>query len=189
MSIKEDVEYIKKELSAEESFMESFFKIEKFYKKYKTVLLGSVAVVVIGGVGISVSNYLTLQNKIKANKAFNILLENPNDKKALETLKSSNQKLYKLTQYMQNNTTKVDVEYFDTLASYAKAIKENNIDKLQSLSTQDKFLLKDFAIFNKALLQAKEKKYNDAKETLKFIDSKSMVAPLVKMLQHFLVTK
>ena len=40
MSLKEDVNYIKKEISAEESYMESVFKIEKTWKKYKTSIIG-----------------------------------------------------------------------------------------------------------------------------------------------------
>ena len=39
MSLKENVSYIKDEISTEEQFFENFFKIEKFYKKYKKIIL------------------------------------------------------------------------------------------------------------------------------------------------------
>lgn len=33
MSLKENVEFVKKELDSEEKFLESFVKVERFYKK------------------------------------------------------------------------------------------------------------------------------------------------------------
>ena len=39
MSIKDDVNYIKNELSSEEKFLESFVKTERFFKKYKKLIV------------------------------------------------------------------------------------------------------------------------------------------------------
>lgn len=35
MSLKENVDFVKNELNSEEKFLESFVKIERFYKKIK----------------------------------------------------------------------------------------------------------------------------------------------------------
>jgi hypothetical protein len=189
MSLKEDVYYIKKEISAEESYMESVFKIEKTWKKYKTSIIAVITVVVITAIGFYVSAYFTEQNKIQANIAFNTLLKNPNDKEALALLEVKNPKLYEILQYKLNDTKIIDVEFFKELALYTKSINEQNIDALNTVTQKQEFILKDFALFNKALMQAKEAKYIDAKETLKLIDVKSEVSPMAKMLEHFLLTK
>ena len=89
MDLKENINEIKKEISAEESFMENFFKVEKFYKKNKTLIFTIVTLLVVSTIGYYVSNYISQQNKIEANKTFNLVLANPNDTIALETLKNT----------------------------------------------------------------------------------------------------
>ena len=189
MSLKENVEFIKKEISAEESYMENLFKFEKFYKKYKKIILITTVVAVLSTIGVSVSNYINEQNILEANIAYNTLLTNPNDKKALDILKTKNKKLYDIFIYTQNPTVQNQLEFFKQLAQYSKAIESNSIDGINSVVTDQQFLLKDFAIFNKAILQAKNKQYKDAKESLKLIDPKSDVAPVAIILEHFLITK
>ena len=54
---------------------------------------------------------------------------------------------------------------------------------------QNDFLLKEFAIFNKALIQTQNGKFEDAKATLQLIPSDSQVSELVNVLKHYLVTK
>ena len=189
MSLKDNVDYIKKEISAEESYMENFFKVEKLLKKYKSTLIATSAVIVISIVGYYVSSYYTQQNKIQANEAFNILLQNPNDADAKAILKVKNAKLYEIFQYKLDDSKVTNVEFFKELALYTQAIDEASLDKIDTVTQKQDFLLKDFALFNKALIQAKNTQYTDAKETLKLIDQKSEVLPMAKMLEHFLLTK
>jgi hypothetical protein len=189
MSLKENINYIKEEISAEENYMEKFFKTEQFLKKYKKIVYGLTAVIIVSTIGFYASSYIALQNKIKTNQAFNSLLENPNDKNAIAILKENNPKLLKISVFMQDQTKTTDVEFLKELNLYSLAIKENNIDKLSSVSQSQDFLLKDFATFNKALIQTKNKKYQNAKESLKLISTTSQIAALSKMLNHFLLTK
>jgi len=189
MSLKEDVNNIKKEISAEESYMESIFKIEKNFKKYKTSIIGIVAVAILSVVGFYVSIYFDEQNKLQANIAFNALLKNPNDKEASAVLQVKNPTLFKISQYKIDNTKEVDAVFFKELTLYTQAIEEQNIDKLNDVTQKQDFILKDFSLFNKALIQAKQSKYTDAKETLKLIAVKSEVSPMAKMLEHYLLTK
>ena len=189
MSLKEDINYIKEEITAEESFMEKFFKTEQFYKKYKGVILGGAAILIISVVGIYISNYMAEQNTIKTNKAFNILVEDSTNKDAIEILKANNPKLLKVATFMKDTSVPTDVEFLKELSLYSEAVKENNIDKIAQVSQNQDFLLKDFAVFNKALIQTQNEKYIDAKETLKQIPEKSDVIALAKLLQHFLITK
>ncbi|MEA3553183.1 MAG: tetratricopeptide repeat protein [Campylobacterota bacterium] len=189
MSLKENINYIKEEVSAQESFMEKTFKLEQFYKKYKTIIFGSVTLAVIAFIGVSVTQYQNEQNKIKDNQAFNLLLENPNDKLSLNYLEENNKKLYEIAIYMNDKTKKTNVEFLAELSTYSKAIEKDNIDELSAVTQKQTFLLKDFAIFNKALIQAQNGKYQDAKESIKLIPANSSVASLSSMLEHFLLTK
>ena len=189
MSLKDDVEYIKKEISAEESFMENFFKVERLFKKYKKTLIAIVVVIFISIIGYYISSYLAQKNTLQANIAFNTLLKNPNDTEAMAILKAKNTKLYEIFQYKLDTSKTTKVEFFSELVEYQNAIKENNINALTSVTQQQKFLLQDFALLNKAIIQAKQSQYNDAKETLKLINEKSEVLPVAKMLEHFLLTK
>lgn len=189
MSLKDNVDYIKKEISAEESYMENFFKIEKFFKKYKKSIIALTIIIIVSVIGYYISSYITQQNKLQANIALNTLLKNPNDTEALAVLEAKNKKLFEIYQYRQDDTKVTNITYFKELALYTKAIKENDIEGINSVTQKQEFLLKDFALFNKALIQAQENKYVEAKETLKLISDNSEVSPLAKMLEHFLLTK
>jgi len=189
MSLKENINYIKEEVSAQESFMDKTFKLEQFYKKYKLIIFGTVSLAVIAFIGLSVSNYYDEQNKIKDNQAFNVLLENPNDKESLSYLETNNKKLYEIAVYMNDKSKNTNVEFLNELSAYSKAIEKENIDELSTVTQKQTFLLKDFAIFNKALIQAQNGKYQDAKESIKLIPANSSVASLSSMLEHFLLTK
>lgn len=193
MSLKENIDFVKEELNSEEKFLEGFVKIERLYKKNKALVIGVVAVVIIAVGGISVKNYVNASNKKESNAAFNKFLENHNDQASLDKLEKINRQLFEVATYLkakkENKDVKIDITYLKDLSEYSKAVKAENIDKLSSLSMQNDFLLKEFAIFNKALILAKDKKYLDAKETLKLIPQKSKVNDLVVLLNHYLLTK
>lgn len=189
MSMKDNVDYIKKEMSTEEGFLESVFKLEKFYKKYKTAIFGTVAVVLLAAIGFNVKNYMDEKNLIEANEAFNKVLEDPKDSASLEILKSKNEKLYELALLSRGKSKTAELDFFKELSMYSKAIEEQSSTGIGQVSQKQNFLLKDFAIFNKALIEAKEGKYKQAKESLKLIPQTSDVNGLAKMLEHYLLTK
>ena len=107
MSIKDNVDFVKEELNSEEKFLEGFVKIERFYKKYKLIIITAVVIVVGGIIGYYVSNYFKKQTKLEANIAFNKVLENPNDKAALDTLKEKNKQLFKLQNLCKHQKMKL----------------------------------------------------------------------------------
>lgn len=193
MSLKEDLKSVKQELNTEEQFLEGFVKFERFFKKNKFLLIGAVSAVIIGFIGMSVTDYMKAENTRAANEAFNTFLDNPEDKNAIATLQEKNQKLYNVALYLQaqkqDKIVDVNVDFLKELVTYQKAIKSQNIDALNSVSMENDFLLKEFAIFNKALILAQQSKYKDAQETLKLIPQSSKVYELVKLLNHYLLTK
>lgn len=189
MSFKDSITYIKNGMSLEESYIEKIFKVEKLFKKYKKVIIIVVAIIIVSAIWFYISSYFIQQNKLQANRAFNTLLQNPNNKEAMAVLEVKNSKLYQILQYNQDNTKEVNVEFFKELTEYSNAIQENSIEKINKVTPKQNFLLKDFALLNKALIQVQNEKYVDAGNTLKLINKRSEVLPIAKMLEHYLLTK
>lgn len=192
MSLKEDVGYIKNELSSEEKFIENFVKGERFFKKYKTLIIAVVVILIIGLIGFTIKKSMDNSNKHDANIALSQFLEN-GDEKALETLKNKNEKLYEVALFLQakkdNKIPSIELPLLKELVKFQTAIASNNIEELNSLSMQNDFLLKEFALFNKALILVNEGKYEEAKKELSQISQTSKAYELATLLNHYLLTK
>jgi predicted negative regulator of RcsB-dependent stress response len=193
MSLKDNVDYVKEELNSEEKFLESFVKVERFYKKNKIIIITVIVVLIALVIGFYITKSVNASNKLEANIAFNKVLQNPKDSAALETLKQKDEKFYEIAQYLnakdEGKIVQVDIKFLKEITEYEKALKEKNIEKLNEVSMKNDFLLKEFAIFNKALIQTQNGKYENAKATLKLIPADSKVNDLVKVLKHYLATK
>ena len=193
MSIKENVDYVKTELSSEEKFLENFVKGERFFKKYKTLIFAFVIIIIVGIIGFFIKENLAQSNKLKANIAFNQVLENSNNAQALATLKDKNPQLYDIALYLQAKkeakVAQISIPLLKELSKYQTALANKNISELDNLSMQNDFLLKEFAIFNKALLLTNEGKFNEAKTSLALIPETSKAYELAKLLNHYLITK
>ncbi|MBF7070361.1 tetratricopeptide repeat protein [Aliarcobacter butzleri] len=192
MSLKEDVGYIKNELSSEEKFIENFVKGERFFKKYKTLIIAVVVILIIGLIGFTIKKSMDNSNKHDANIALSQFLEN-GDEKALETLKNKNEKLYEVALFLQakkdNKIPSIELPLLKQLVKFQTATASNNIEELNSLSMQNDFLLKEFALFNKALILVNEGKYEEAKKELSQISQTSKAYELATLLNHYLLTK
>jgi len=193
MSLKENVDQVKKELDSEEKFLEGFVKVERFYKKYKTIILGLIVLVIVASIALVVKKNMDEKNKYEANIAFDKVLEDPNDKEALAKLKETNKNLYDIALFMQakekGEVSKVNVPFLKELVDYQEALKNKSVSELNSVSMENDFLLKEFAIFNKALLLANEGKYKEAKSALTLIPETSKANDLANLLNHYLATK
>ena len=71
MSIKENVDYIKSELSSEEKLLEGFVKSERFFKKYKNLLIALVVAIVLGSIFYVVKKSFDESNKYESNLLLN----------------------------------------------------------------------------------------------------------------------
>ncbi|WP_323590269.1 tetratricopeptide repeat protein [Aliarcobacter butzleri] len=192
MSLKEDVGYIKNELSSEEKFIENFVKGERFFKKYKTLIIAVVVILIISLIGFTIKKSIDNSNKHDANIALSQFLENA-DEKALKTLKNKNEKLYEVALFLQakkdNKIASIELPLLKELVKFQTATASNNIEELNSLSMQNDFLLKEFALFNKALILVNEGKYEEAKKELSQISQTSKAYELATLLNHYLLTK
>ena len=104
-----------------------------------------------------------------------------------------NGKLYEVALFLQgkneNKAVDINIPVLKELAEYQVALSNKNVDELSNLSMQGDFLLKEFALFNKALLLSNEGKYEDAKTVLKLIPQTSKAFELANLLNHYLLTK
>ncbi|NPA81167.1 MAG: tetratricopeptide repeat protein [Epsilonproteobacteria bacterium] len=200
MSLKENVQAIKEELTAEEQFLESAIKSERFLKKYKKPIIAIFSLLVIAFVSYNVYEYIKESNLKAANEAYLTLLKNPNDSKALETLKSKNPNLY-MAFLFKEAVDKNSIEAFEkilnalkdpflkNLALYQIAALKEDKKALENYALSEGAVLKDFAFLDEAYLLLKEGKIKEGKEKLKQIPLTSPLQGLVKNLNHYGVSK
>lgn len=197
MSLKEDIVAVKQELDAEEKFLESQVKAERFFKKYKNPLIGLAACVVMGAISFGgytlFDNY---QNK-KANEALLVLLANPKDTNALETLSSSNHKLYlayELNGAIQANDvstlemiSKENVDVISDIAAYHLATLKKDKALLSQYSSMDDHLYKDLALITSAKIALDENNTKKAKEYLSRVPMESQLKDFANAIEHFTI--
>ena len=192
MSIKENVDYIKSELSSEEKLLEGFVKSERFFKKYKNLLIALVVAIVLGSIFYVVKKSFDESNKYESNLLLNSYLEK-GDEKALEDLKNKNKNLYEVALYLKakkdEKSVEISLPILKELLEFELAKKDSNLEALDKLSMKGDFLLKDYALFNKALILTNEGKYQEAKDTIAKISNDSRTIELVNLLNHYLLTK
>ena len=192
MSIKDDVNYIKNELSSEEKFLESFVKTERFFKKYKKLIFGLIILAIVGSVVFLVKTKLDEKNLYEANIALSNFLENGNQN-SLNELKEKNRDLYEIALYLdaknEFKNADINLKYLKELLDFQVALLNSNQSDLDAVSKKADFLLKDYAIFNQALILVNNQKYAEAREILGKISQDSKAFELATLLKHYLVTK
>ncbi|MGJ0358293.1 hypothetical protein [Aliarcobacter cryaerophilus] len=192
MSIKDDVNYIKNELSSEEKFLESFVKTERFFKKYKKLIFGLIILAIVGSVVFLVKTKLDEKNLYEANIALSNFLENGNQN-SLNQLKEKNRDLYEIALYLdaknEFKNADINLKYLKELLDFEVALLNSNQSDLDAVSKKADFLLKDYAIFNQALILVNNQKYAEAREILGKISQDSRAFELATLLKHYLVTK
>ena len=192
MSIKDDVNYIKNELSSEEKFLESFVKTERFFKKYKKLIFVLIITVIVGSIAFLVKTKLDEKNLYEANIALSNFLENGNQN-SLNQLKEKNRDLYEIALYLdaknEFKNADINLKYLKELLDFQVALLNSNQSELDLVSKKADFLLKDYAIFNQALILVNNQKYAEAREILGKISQDSRAFELATLLKHYLVTK
>jgi len=191
--MKENVDYIKQELSTEEKFFESTVKLERFWKKFKYLIIAVVVIIVAAVVGINYKSSVDAQNKIAANEALNLFIKDFKNEKALNDLQALDKNLYEVALYLkaskENKVATVNVPYLKELMLYNDALSKKDEVVLNDLTMNNNFLLKEFAFFNKALLLTKDGKYEEAKSVLKLIPESSQANQLAQLLLHHIEAK
>ena len=186
MSIKDDVNYVKKELSGDEKVLESAFKLESLYKKYKFQLWGVAAALILFFGGQAVMTAMHEAKLVKANEAFLTLQSKSDDANALKILKENNPALLELYTYAQA-VKKEDIKALESLAS-----SQNNVIAdasgytagVLSKKPVDSKLYKEMALFEEAYLAIVAGDTKTAQNKLELIDERSPLSVITQFLKH-----
>jgi hypothetical protein len=194
MDGKEIIKDIKEEIKEEESFLLKLFQLEKVVNKYKYQIIIFFALLIVVFIGYQVKSYIDEQNLIKTNHAYNELLVNPNDKKALEILKN-NPKLFNL--YLLHNDAKsVDKlkkvasgnDIVANIAKYEIAALKGDRKSLEDYTMTINAIYKDLALLNVERLYLKENNHKKAEEIANQIKD-TQIKKLADTLLHYGIIK
>jgi hypothetical protein len=195
LSLKDNIDAIKKELSAEEQFLESVVRAEGFWKKYKKIVISLAVLLVVLALGKVLYDYMKEKNLNESNSAYLTLQQNPDDKSALESLKSKNPKLYELFIF-SNGIKNTDASKLEALSAdisdpvlkdlltYQKASLSKK--DISSYSMKQNALLKDFALVEEVYVLFKDGKSKEAKEKLAQIPESSQLNQIAQSFKHYL---
>lgn len=194
MGAKENIEYIKDELSNEEKLLESVIKVEKFYKKHRAKIISLLVLLILGGGGYGIYSLKIAHDLKISNEAYQKLLKNPQDKEALQTLKEKNEKLYNLYLYQQaikNKNIKVlekvaksNDPILSDLAKYHIAVMKKDYKLLDQYAVNSNAILQEFAILDESYLLFRKKDIQKARKKLNKIEN-SPAAPYALLLGHY----
>lgn len=195
MSIKENIQTLKDELNSEEKLFESALRTERFVKKYKKPLVGSVIsllLIVGGAIGYQAYDNARIES---SNVALNTLLVNPIDKSALNTLENKNTKLYEL--YTLSKAIKEnDIKSLELLqksqspeiadmATYETAVLRADYSALENYTKKQGGMYQDMALLETAVMLIQKGDTQSAQNQLASIKEDSAMYPTAQMLSHF----
>lgn len=192
MSLKNNIEMVKEELNSEEKFFEKAVITEKFVKKYKNAMIGSlVAVVVLVGANIAYDS--NKQSKIDA--ANETLLELNKDAKnsaAISQLKVLSPNLYDVWVLSQAIADKDLISLKELksskaimvsdLASYELAQDANSLD---AYASKQDALYKDLALVQSAVMLMNAQDFQKAHQELSKIGVQSPLSKIATALLHY----
>jgi hypothetical protein len=195
LSLKENMDALKEELSSEEKFFESAIRTERFVKRYQKPLI-SVVVASLLAVGGAIGYQMYTDAKIQSsNAAFNLLLVNPSDTQAEQTLKKDNPALYdvwKLSRGITQNDVTVleglkNSEAFGVgdIASYEAAAIKGDIASLEQYTKKQGALYKDMALLELAVSAIEKGDVAAAHQKLALITEESPLYQVAGALSHY----
>lgn len=188
MDLKSGLNEVKNELSSDEKLLEQAFQLERFFKKYKVVIITIVTLLVLGAIGYKVNAYLNNLHLERANSALLTLEKDPKNKKALSTLKENNPKLYALYSYSQavNSAQKNLLQNVPKESNFLKDVINYHKSVLEK-KPQDSIYYKNLVLIEKAYLLIKEGKKAEAKNYLSRVPRNSQLAPVARLLKHYTI--
>ena len=192
MSIKDDISMVKDELNSEEKFFEKAVITEKFVKKYKKLMIGSVTAIVLFA-GVNIAYEANKQSKIDdANSMLMALSKNAKDTASLSQLKSLSPALYDVWVYSQAIADKdiaklkelknSKVTMISDLASYESA---QDVKSLNDYSLKQGSVYKELALVQSAVLLINDSKIDEAHQKLAQIGLNSSLSKIAQALLHY----
>jgi len=186
VSFKDDVKFVKEELSSDEKVLESVFKLENIYKKHKIKIFGLLAVTIIGFGGVITNDIIKESNLNSANLALLSLQKDSSDADAKATLKSKNQKLYSLYIYseaVKNADIKALTELSKSTNPIISDLSNYHLNILQNKNADSKYY-KNLSIIGDAFVLIKDNKKSLAYDKLTLVEQNSELYKLSTIMKH-----
>jgi hypothetical protein len=195
LSLKENIEMVKDELNSEEKFFEKAVMTEKFVKKYKKAIIGSIiAIVVI--VAADIAYTVNEQNRVEsANETLALLEKNPNDSVALARLETLSPALHDVWVYSQAIVNQNASKLKELHTTKALVINDTSVYETAQLSAdkkaldtyaqKDDVIYKDLAYVMEAVLLLEDKKIEEAHAKLSLVALNSPLADVATALMHY----
>ncbi len=192
LSIKENINMVKEELNSEEKFFEKAVMTEKFVNKYKKVIIGSIAAIVV----VVAANIAYEANKnsniVAANAALAKLTKDASNTSAADELKTLSPNLYKLWMLSKAVADK-DLQELKELkdsknvligdiASYELS---QSADDFSSYAQKQGAIYKDLALVQSAVMLINEGKTQEAHQKLMMVSQQSSLEKIAKALRHY----
>ncbi|BCD60105.1 MULTISPECIES: tetratricopeptide repeat protein [unclassified Nitratiruptor] len=194
MGTKENIDFIKQELSNEEKLLESVIRLEKWYKKYSKIIVSAVVLLLVAGVGYSVYEWKKQSDLEESNIAYLKLLKNPKDATSLQILQDRNPKLYMLYLYQigvkHKNAKNLETvkkggdTVLSDLATYHLAVINKDQKALQVYANKET-ILKEFAILDRGYALLARNSIKEAHKVLDSIGQNSQGYLYAKILKHY----
>ena len=195
MSLKNDIEMVKDELNSEEKFFEKAVITEKFVKKYKNLMIGSVVALVLV-VGANIAYDMNKQSKIDgANAALLLLQKDSKDSASLAQLKALSSNLHDVWLYSKAMADKDAVALaqlqnskaliVSDLVAYELAQNKKDTAALNSYAMKQSSIYKDLAQVQSAVLLINSGEIQKAHDKLSTITEASSLYRVAKALLHY----
>jgi len=195
LSLKEKVDFVKEELSSEEKFFEKAVVTERFVKKYKKSLIVLFVAVIVLAVA-NVAYTIKEQHRIEAaNAQLALLMKNPTDLKAQNSLKSLSPKLFSLWSFSHalttNDTKRLNelkskkLPVISDIAAYEVALSDRKPQELTEYSLRQNAIYKELANIASAVVYMNENRLEKAKEQLATISKDSTLGSVAAILNHY----
>ena len=195
MSLKTDIEMVKEELTSEEKFFEKAVVTEKFVKKYKNVMIGSVVAVVLlvaGNIAYNINKQNTMDSANATLAELQVDATNPAKQAMLNSLSPA---LFDVWSYSEA-IAKKDVASLEKLkssktalvgdlASYEVAQNTKSLDSLDAYAQRSDAIYADLARVQSAIILMNENKLDKAHSLLSMINLNSPLAQVAKALMHY----
>ncbi|TLD87830.1 tetratricopeptide repeat protein [Helicobacter sp. MIT 05-5294] len=186
MSLKQNVDFIKEEMSNDEKMLEGLIRFEGWFKRYKIPLIALAVGIVLLSLGYMGNNYYQEKKQQEISALYTESLKG--DEEAIALLKDSKSRLYDL--YLFQNALKGNnLEELKALESskdpvIAQFAKAQNASLNHDLSTLDSQVSGDFGYLQAAFLEIQAGKIQEAKVILSKIQNDSSVRDFANALEH-----
>ncbi len=186
---------VKEELNSEEKFFERSVITERFVKKYKNVIIGTVVAIVVL-VGVNIANNIYTDNQIKdANNALLVLSKDAKNSEALLSIKKISPELYDVWIYSTaiankdtltlKELTGSKADMIGDLSKYELARDSKDASSLEQYASKEDAVYKDLALVQSAIIYIGNQEIEKARQQLMKIPPQSSLNKIAAALLHY----